>query len=119
MAPLTSHKLARYQNLLAALIGAIAAGIAVAAIALAADSPGPTATPSITPAGQLPAGKPSPAVLKSALALQGAFVNVVESVSPSVVQIQDQRGLGSGIVLDSSGDIVTNNHVVTGASAYT
>jgi putative serine protease PepD len=39
--------------------------------------------------------------------------------SPSVVQIEDQRGLGSGIVLDSAGDIVTNNHVVSGASSFT
>jgi putative serine protease PepD len=53
------------------------------------------------------------------VALQGSFVNVVQSVSPSVVQIEDQTGLGSGIVFDSSGDIVTNNHVVTGATSLT
>jgi len=53
------------------------------------------------------------------LALENAFVAVVDSVSPSVVQIEDRQGLGSGIVLDSAGDIVTNNHVVTGASAFT
>jgi putative serine protease PepD len=46
-------------------------------------------------------------------------VKVVQSVSPSVVQIEDQTGLGSGIVLDSAGDIVTNNHVVTGANSFT
>jgi len=53
------------------------------------------------------------------VALQGAFVKVVQSVSPSVVQIEDQRGLGSGIVLDTEGHIVTNNHVVTGAKSFT
>jgi S1-C subfamily serine protease len=36
-----------------------------------------------------------------------------------VVQIEDRQGLGSGIVLDSAGDLVTNNHVVTGASSFT
>jgi S1-C subfamily serine protease len=46
-------------------------------------------------------------------------VNVVQSVSPSVVQIEDQVGLGSGIVLDAAGYIVTNNHVVTGATSFT
>jgi putative serine protease PepD len=40
-------------------------------------------------------------------------------MSPAVVQIEDQTGLGSGIVFDSSGDIVTNNHVVSGATSFT
>jgi S1-C subfamily serine protease len=53
------------------------------------------------------------------LALQGSLVNVVRAVSPSVVQIEDQTGLGSGIVFDSHGDIVTNNHVVSGATSFT
>jgi S1-C subfamily serine protease len=35
------------------------------------------------------------------------------------VQIEDKIGLGSGIVFDSHGDIVTNNHVVTGATSFT
>jgi S1-C subfamily serine protease len=53
------------------------------------------------------------------VALQGSFVDVVQSVSPSVVQIEDKLGLGSGIVFDSRGDIVTNNHVVSGATSFT
>jgi S1-C subfamily serine protease len=36
----------------------------------------------------------------------------VHTLSPSVVQIQTPSGLGSGVVFDSNGDIVTNNHVV-------
>ena len=124
MAQLRSPR--RYQGLWAALIGAIIAGITVAAVALATNR-----TQSNEPAG-VPAARPftgravnhavpgvNHAVPGSALALQNAIVNVVRSVSPSVVQIQDQRGLGSGIVLDSSGDIVTNNHVVSGASSWT
>jgi putative serine protease PepD len=59
--------------------------------------------------------KPPP----GALALQTDIVAVVHAVSPSVVQIEDTAGLGSGIVLDSKGDIVTNNHVVTGSSSFT
>ena len=109
-----------YPGLPAALIGAIIAGVAVAAVALATD-PTPSREPSRTPASRpVSAGAPvSRSVPASALALQGAIVNVVRSVSPSVVQIEDQRGLGSGIVFDASGHIVTNNHVVSGASSWT
>ena len=105
-----------YPGLPAALIGAIIAGVAVAAVALATD-PTPSREPSGTPASRpVSAGAPvSRSVPASALALQGAIVNVVRSVSPSVVQIEDQRGLGSGIVFDASGHIVTNNHVVADA----
>ena len=34
---------------------------------------------------------------------------------PSVVQINTDTGLGSGVVYDNKGDIVTNDHVVSGA----
>ena len=46
-------------------------------------------------------------------------MKVVKSVSPSVVQIEDQKGLGSGVVLDSAGYIVTNHHVVAGEKSLT
>jgi putative serine protease PepD len=46
-----------------------------------------------------------------ATAVQNQFVNVVDRVSPQVVQIQTNQGLGSGIVYDGNGDIVTNAHV--------
>jgi S1-C subfamily serine protease len=48
----------------------------------------------------------------AALAFQGAITAVVHELSPSVVQIQTPQGLGSGVVFDSNGDIVTNNHVL-------
>jgi putative serine protease PepD len=47
--------------------------------------------------------------------LQQEFRSVVKTVSPEVVQIQTNTGLGSGVVFDGKGDIVTNAHVVTGA----
>ena len=43
---------------------------------------------------------------------------VVKAVSPSVVQIEDSIGLGSGIVLDDGGNIVTNAHVVGTAKRF-
>lgn len=48
------------------------------------------------------------------VALQNQFEKVVEDVQPSVVQIETAVGLGSGVVFDDKGDIVTNNHVVEG-----
>jgi S1-C subfamily serine protease len=50
--------------------------------------------------------------------LQQQFVRVVQAVSPQVVQIQGQRGLGSGVVFDSRGDVVTNAHVVQGERQF-
>ncbi len=50
-----------------------------------------------------------------ALALQRRFVDVVQRVSPQVVQITTSEGLGSGIVFDAQGDVVTNHHVVGSA----
>jgi S1-C subfamily serine protease len=43
------------------------------------------------------------------------FERVVKTVLPSVVQINTDTGLGSGVVYDTKGDIVTNDHVVSGA----
>jgi S1-C subfamily serine protease len=45
-------------------------------------------------------------------ALQSQFVIVVKKVGPSVVLIENSSGLGSGVVFDAKGDIVTNAHVV-------
>jgi S1-C subfamily serine protease len=64
----------------------------------------PSAAPSATAAG--------------AEALQSAFVDVVNRVSPSVVVVETARGLGSGVVFDTKGDIVTNDHVVDGSSKF-
>jgi len=44
--------------------------------------------------------------------LQDAYQKVIKDVLPSVVQIQASSDLGSGIVYDDKGHIVTNAHVV-------
>jgi putative serine protease PepD len=44
--------------------------------------------------------------------LQNAYERVIRDVLPSVVQIQSGKGLGSGIVYDDRGHVVTNAHVV-------
>jgi putative serine protease PepD len=55
----------------------------------------------------------------AASAVQTAFIHVVKAVSPSVVQIETPAGLGSGIVFDRQGHIVTNAHVVGSATRFT
>jgi serine protease Do len=67
----------------------------------------------------------------SAIELQKAFINVYKKVQPSVVYIktnmlvrphawidfyQQVEGAGSGVIIDKEGYIVTNSHVVKGAT---
>jgi len=46
-------------------------------------------------------------------------VGIVKNVQPSVVTVQTENGLGSGIIYDPNGYIVTNNHVVASGTTYT
>jgi putative serine protease PepD len=48
----------------------------------------------------------------SASTLQSQYEQVVQHVLPSVVQISTNDSTGSGVVYDTSGDIVTNEHVI-------
>jgi S1-C subfamily serine protease len=50
--------------------------------------------------------------------LQQRFVNIVKAVSPEVVQIRTPIALGSGVVFDARGDVVTNAHVVDNATRF-
>jgi putative serine protease PepD len=78
---------------------------------------GCTGSPATSPSGS-PTATTSPRTAPGSAAtdLQNAFVAVVERVRPSIVQIQTNLGLGSGVVFDENGDVVTNNHVIAGAS---
>lgn len=49
---------------------------------------------------------------------QTGFENVVNRVLPSVVQINTASGLGSGVVYDDKGDVITNDHVVGDATTF-
>jgi putative serine protease PepD len=51
-------------------------------------------------------------------ALQQDLVSIVRAVSPSVVQIRTPQDLGSGVVFDARGDVVTNAHVVGKAKRF-
>lgn len=59
------------------------------------------------------AGDSSPSQERSASSeLQSDYIDVVNDVLPSVVEITTEGGLGSGVVYDKQGHIVTNAHVV-------
>ncbi|MBG0855941.1 trypsin-like peptidase domain-containing protein [Streptomyces spinoverrucosus] len=68
-----------------------------------------------TVGGSAPRSEPSTtqaAVPVAANDLQNDYQRVIRDVLPSVVQIQGRQDLGSGVVYDDKGHIVTNAHVV-------
>ncbi|MCY3655463.1 MAG: trypsin-like peptidase domain-containing protein [Chloroflexi bacterium] len=126
--------------LLAFLFGAVIAGsmalgaflatsigddeAAPVAIAPVSETPTPVAaTPTATPTTQAPVvleetPEPTPASPSASTAIHN-LPDMVERVAPSVVQIRARGqlvgGTGSGVIIDHSGHIVTNDHVVHGA----
>ncbi|WP_344905731.1 S1C family serine protease [Actinomadura meridiana] len=70
----------------------------------------------VNAAHQAGTARTSAPVEGSASELQAQYEKVVDAVLPSVVKIQTDKGEGSGVVYDGNGDIVTNAHVVAGAT---
>ena len=94
----------------------IALAVTACATALTLAACTNSASPSSDAASASPT---SPAVSTGqGTALQQEFVTVIKRLRPSVVEIRTSSGLGSGVVFDSSGDIVTNAHVVGDATAF-
>src|SRR5580765_7067143 len=91
-----------------AILALSAAVSALVGFTVNRSSPVATAAPVVRSAG--------PSV---AAQLQADFVNVNKKAAPSVVQIETSEGLGSGIVFDRKGNIVTNAHVVGNATSFT
>jgi len=50
--------------------------------------------------------------------LETTYEQVIKSVLPSIVQITTGQALGSGIVYDTDGHILTNAHVVGAATTF-
>jgi S1-C subfamily serine protease len=75
--------------------------------------------PAILPAATSAPATSLAAAAGAALSLQDQMVAVIKQVTPSVVEIQTSSGLGSGIVYDANGDIVTNAHVVGTDTTFT
>ncbi|TAK64474.1 MAG: trypsin-like serine protease, partial [Dehalococcoidia bacterium] len=78
----------------------------------------------------VPASSNSDSSSSKPLTAQSDYTSLYEAVRPSIVRIttgeqgsgpfgNQQSGLGSGIVLDTDGHILTNYHVVNGATSIT
>ena len=103
----------------AATTALVLAGVMVAGCSSGSSSTQSTTSPTTAATTASAAG--------SSTGTEGSTPDVYAKVSPAVVQItglttvqgQQAEGLGSGIVLDSGGDILTNYHVISGASQLT
>jgi S1-C subfamily serine protease len=87
-----------------------------AAVALVAGAAGSLGTRALI--GDGGAASPPVALAQSAQVgdLQSAIESVSQKVGPAVVEIRTDQGLGSGVIYDASGLILTNGHVVEGAN---
>ncbi|MGQ4487035.1 S1C family serine protease [Streptomyces sp. SAS_281] len=87
----------------------LSAGVcAIALVGGCSGSDTPSSAPAATASGS---AQPGPAS-KAAGDLQSEYQSVINDVLPSVVQIDASESLGSGVVYDAGGHIVTNAHVV-------
>jgi S1-C subfamily serine protease len=98
----------------AALAGALL-GTGITAGALAG---GPAAASSAPSAVSGPAPGRGPAPAGAARGTTQSYAAVVRQVVPSVVLIRTAGGLGSGVILDDRGHIVTNAHVTGTATRF-
>jgi S1-C subfamily serine protease len=111
----------RASTRLAAVLSTRRLGGAAAVIALAVTAGCASSGDTGTDAASSPAtstAAPPAGNAGGAAALQQAYVNVVKQTLPSVVEIQTSSGLGSGVVFNGTGDIVTNAHVVGTATHF-
>src|SRR5262249_10213968 len=82
--------------------------VLVAVACVGGTSGGSAAGPAATPAPAAPAGRGPP----RGAAPPAGHTQPRRRVLPSVVEIKTASGLGSGVVYDTAGHIVTNAHVV-------
>ncbi|MFE6223635.1 MULTISPECIES: trypsin-like peptidase domain-containing protein [unclassified Streptomyces] len=112
--PVSRQRAKRGVGLLAAVAIAAAAvggGTATLVQQLTADTPATTAASSAVAGTNVSAGS------------AGTVAGVAEAVSPSIVEISADStsgsSTGSGVILTADGEVVTNNHVISGASEIT
>jgi S1-C subfamily serine protease len=103
----------RARRAAVAVVAAVAIGGSGVAVGAATAAPAPAAVSA--PATSAPAISDAAAAVGDARA---SYADTVRQVLPSVVLISTGEGLGSGVVLDHSGNIVTNAHVAGDATTF-
>ncbi|MFE0336372.1 S1C family serine protease [Streptomyces sp. NPDC058955] len=113
-APLSRRRAKRGVGLMAAVAiaaAAIGGGTATLVQQLTADAPVTAAASSAVTGTNVSASS------------TGTVAGVAEAVSPSIVEISARSAsgasTGSGVIITGDGEIVTNNHVISGASEIT
>src|SRR3984885_4856976 len=94
-----------------------AAAIGGSGVAVGAATAAPAATSAVARSTTTTA-PPALAPLAATGDARASYADVVRQVLPSVVLISTGQGLGSGGVLDRSGNIVTNAHVAGDATEF-
>ena len=101
-------------------LGSVTAGAAlvlVAAACVGCTSSGSASAPAATTSPAAAAAAPAAGAAGGVL-LQQDYTTTIRRVLPSVVEITTASGLGSGVVYDTAGHIVTNAHVVGSATSF-
>jgi len=81
-------------------------------------SAGPAAAGSSASSSSVSSASGSPSGAPNLMGLENAYIGLVHQTLPSVVEIRTSSGLGSGVVFDTQGDVVTNAHVVGGSKSF-
>ena len=79
---------------------------------------GCTSTGSTTAASAPAAAATTPAAAAAGGVPLQNYTSTIRRVLPSMVEIKTASGLGSGVVYDTAGHIVTNAHVVGTATSF-
>ncbi|MFI9766845.1 S1C family serine protease [Streptomyces sp. NPDC052415] len=99
--------------------GPLALLATVALVAAAVGGGSAYAVQELTGTDTVAAGSTTTSVVPAAK--KGDIAAVAEAVSPSIVEISatsnSGRSTGSGVIITGDGEIVTNNHVISGASS--
>ncbi|MCU1693739.1 MAG: htrA 2 [Frankiales bacterium] len=114
--PAAAPRPARSRSAALLVAGALLCGGSGAAGALLVDRTGPTAVAA-------PISRSTGTVQVAASTTAGTAESAAATIAPSVVTIAVRTatgsGTGSGVVLKTDGTILTNNHVVAGATSVT
>jgi S1-C subfamily serine protease len=99
--------------------GALGPGITAAVLVVAACAGCTAGGSTAGPAATTPGAVTTPTAAGGGGAgLEQDYVSVIRRVLPSVVEIKTASGLGSGVVYDTAGHVVTNAHVVGDATSF-